>query len=449
MAERILVVDDEKSICDALAHVLKKAGCTVTTAFSGVEGIKLIESMGFDLVISDIKMEGVSGLDVLRRSLEVSPDMPVIMITAFGSIDSAVEAVRLGAADYITKPFVNEDLRMRVAKTLESRRLAAENRELKAQLSDKYDFSHVIGRSDAMKKVFSLLEKAIPASSNILITGETGTGKGLVAKTIHYNSPRKDRPFVAVNCGAIPEHLLESQLFGHKRGAFTSADRDAKGVVEGAEGGTLFLDEIGEMPLGLQVKILKLIQDREYLPVGGTAPVSLDARIIAATNQDLEKLISEGRFRQDLYYRLNVLEIEMPPLRARGDDSLFLAREFVKEFGKAAGGKVTGMDKSVERVIVNYPWPGNIRELRNVVERALVLCDGCTITSEHLPERFSQAGPGGRINPHLKEAHEEFESRYIQRICEENAGDKELTAKILGIDLATLYRKIKKYDIGC
>lgn len=446
MLEKILVIDDEKYICDAIAHILK-ADFAVTTASNGEDGIRLAESVAFDLVISDIKMDGISGLDVLERIRKLDFNLPVIMITAFGSIDSAMEAVRMGATDYITKPFVNEDLKLRVRKSLEARRLLKENIELRAKLSEKYDFSRIIGRSAAMRKALQLIEKAIPASSNLLITGETGTGKGLVAETIHYNSPRKEKTFVAVNCGAIPEQLLESQLFGHKKGAFTSADKDARGLVEEAEGGTLFLDEIGEMPLSLQVKILRLIQDREFLPVGGTKPVTVDARILAATNQDLARLVEEHRFRQDLYYRLNVIEIEIPPLRDRGEDVLLLTSHFIKHLNKESGAHVVGIDKVVERVFMDYPWPGNIRELHNVIERAVVICGCEVITLENLPERFRTSGHTGKINPHLKEAHEEFEANYIQRICAENGGDKELAAKILGVDLATLYRKIKKYDL--
>ena len=447
MPDRILVIDDEKAICEAVSHILKADGYFVTTAGSGKDGFKLLESAVFDLVISDIKIDEIGGLDILKKAKSIAPEMPVIMITAFGSIDSAVEAVRMGASDYITKPFMNEDLKLRVKKALESKRLVRENVELRAQLSEKYDFSKIIGKSEAMHRVFRLLERAIPATSNILITGETGTGKGQVAHTAHYNSPRKDRPFVSVNCAAIPEQLLESQLFGHKKGAFTSADKDARGLVLEAEGGTLFLDEIGEMPLGLQVKILKLIQDREFIPVGGTKPVTVDMRIIAATNQDLEDLIARHLFRQDLYYRLNVIEINMPPLRERVDDVIFLARHFIKEITKESGSKVAGLDKNVERVFLSYPWPGNIRELRNVIERAVVVCDSDQIVMENLSERFLHSGPGGRFNHHLKEAHEEFEASYIQKVLAENGGDKELVAKILGIDLATLYRKIKKYDI--
>ena len=452
MAEKVLVVDDEKSICDAISHILKSDGFSVTAAASGTEGMKLVESTGFDLIITDIKMDGVSGQDILKRAMEVCPDTPVVMITAFGSIESAVEAVKTGATDYITKPFLNDDLRMRVKKALDARRLVRENTELRAEIADRYDYSRIIGRSESMRRVLTLLGKAIPASSNILITGDTGTGKEQVAKTVHYNSPRKGKKFVAVNCGAIPENLLESQLFGHKKGAFTSADRDARGVVEEAEGGTLFLDEIGEMPLGLQVKILKLIQDREFLPVGGSKTLTVDARIISATNQDLEALISKNLFRSDLYYRLNVIEIHLPPLKERGDDVLLLARHFLKELCRESGDAPRcpkGIDEKVERAFLAYPWPGNIRELRNVVERAVVLCDGGHITVEHLPERFFQSGPGGRISPFLKDAHEEFEASYIHKVCGENGGDKELVAKILGIDLATLYRKLKKYDISC
>ena len=373
MPEKVLVIDDEKSICDAIAFILKSE-YTVMTAADGTEGLMLAETVGFDCIISDIKMDGVSGIDVLKRVKEMDGDVPVIMITAFGSIDSAIEAIKVGASDYVTKPFLNEDLRLRVRRALESRRLQRENRNLKAQLSEKYDFSRIIGRSPALKKALSLLDRAIPAASNILVTGETGTGKGLLAKTIHYNSPRKDKPFVAINCGAIPETLLESQLFGHKRGAFTSADRDQRGLVEEAQGGTLFLDEIGEMPVSLQVKLLKLIQDREFTPVGSTRAVPLDARIVSATNQDLETLIESHQFRQDLYYRLNVIEINMPPLRERDDDILLLARHFVGGLNQECCLNVRGMDKHVERVLLGYPWPGNIRELHNVIERAMVIC---------------------------------------------------------------------------
>jgi DNA-binding NtrC family response regulator len=449
MMEKVLIVDDEKAICDAVCHVLKGDGYSVTAAFNGAEGLKLMESVGFDLVISDIKMSGMSGLDVLKQVKQGFPETPVIMITAFGSIDSAVEAVKMGAADYITKPFLNEDLKIRVRKALEARRLMKENQSLKAELSKKYDFSEIVGFSESMRKAFRLLDRAIPAQSNLLITGETGTGKGLVAKTIHYNSPRKEMPFVSINCAAIPENLLESQLFGHKKGSFTGADRDTAGLVEEAQGGTLFLDEIGEMPLGLQVKILKLIQDREFIAVGGTKAVNVDCRIIAATNQDLERLVEEHRFRQDLYYRLNVIEINMPPLRDRGDDALLLARQFIKEIAAQSGSPVAGLSLDVERVFLNYPWPGNIRELRNVIERAVVICEGREITLENLPERFVNHRLDGKFSPHLKEAHEEFEAEYIQKVIDENAGDKELVAKILGIDLATLYRKIKRYDIKC
>lgn len=449
MSVKVLVVDDEKDICEAVSLILKSEGYSVTAATSGTEGLRLVESTGFDLVITDIKMGDVSGQDILRAVMAHAPDTPVIMITAFGSIDSAVEAVKLGATDYIAKPFLNDDLKQRVSKAIETRRLARENTELRAELSGKYDFSRIIGRSETMKKVFALLAKAIPASSNILITGDTGTGKEQVAKTIHYNSKRKDKRFVAVNCGAIPENLLESQLFGHKKGAFTSADRDATGVVEEAEGGTLFLDEIGEMPIGLQVKILKLIQDREFIPVGGTKPVMVDARIISATNQDLEALIAKNLFRSDLYYRLNVIEISLPPLKERGDDVLMLAGHFLKEFCAQAAVSPKSMDDAAKRAFMSYTWPGNIRELRNVVERAVVLCEGSTVEMEHLPDRFSASGPGGRISPFLKDAHEEFEASYIRKVCTENSGDKELVAKILGIDLATLYRKLKKYDLGC
>jgi DNA-binding NtrC family response regulator len=447
VSENVLVIDDEKSICTVISHILKADGFDVTTATSGEEGVKLLESAPFDLVISDIMMDGIGGREVLKRALEIAPGVPVIMITAYGTIDSAVELVRMGATDYIAKPFVNEDLKLRVRKAMESKRLEKENVHLREELSRKYDFSKIVGTSDSMKQVFNLMDRAIPVNSNILITGDTGTGKGVVARAIHYNGPRKGRPFIGVNCGAIPENLLESQLFGHKKGAFTSANADARGLVEEAEGGTLFLDEIGEMPLAVQVKILKLIQDKEFIPVGGTKPVTVDARVISATNKDLDKLVAEEKFRSDLYYRLDVIEIHLPPLKDRGSDVLIMARKFIREFARESGAPEKSIAPEVEAVFMKYPWPGNIRELRNVIERAVVLCDGGGISPEHLPERFQHPGHGGKFSPHLKDAHEEFESSYIQRVLNENDGDKELVAKILGIDLATLYRKIKKYDL--
>jgi len=447
LREKVLVIDDEISICTVISHILKAEGFDVTTATSGEDGVKLVESSPFDLVISDIMMEGIGGKEVLRKVLDIAPGTPVIMITAYGTIDSAVELVKMGATDYITKPFVNEDLKLRVRKSVEAKRLEKENIHLREELSKKYDFSNIVGQSDAMRQVFNLMDKAIPVNSNILITGDTGTGKGIVARAIHYNGPRKDMPFIGVNCGAIPDTLLESQLFGHKKGAFTSAVSDAKGLVEEAEGGTLFLDEIGEMPLAVQVKILKLIQDKEFIPVGGTKPVTVDARVISATNKELEKLVEQEQFRRDLYYRLNVIEVHLPPLKDRGADVLLLARRFLTEQAEDSGQKEKSLIPEVESVFMKYPWPGNIRELRNVIERAVVLCDGESVTLEHLPERFQHPGHEGKFHPHLKEAHEDFESAYIQRVMNENGGDKELVAKILGIDLATLYRKIKKYDL--
>ena len=373
----ILIVDDEKDICMALNILLSKEGYAVKEAYNGEQALDIIKKENFDIVMTDIKMDKMDGFEVLKEAQKLSPETSVVMMTAFASVGSAVEAMRSGASDYITKPFINDEIRLTIRRILQSRELQMENQILRQELSQRQTaFTNIIGSSESMQKVFSVMEKVIPNKSNILITGESGTGKGLVAQAIHEAGPRKDKPFIAINCGAIPENLLESELFGHKKGAFTSANEDKKGLITMANSGTLFLDEIGELPQALQVKLLHVIQTRELTPVGDTRVITVDVRIIAATNADLMQRVKEGRFREDLYYRLNVIEIHMPSLRERRDDIPVLIKHFMQVFAKEAGKNIKDIDYEAMQAMLAYDWPGNIRELRNTIERARFLPRG-------------------------------------------------------------------------
>jgi DNA-binding NtrC family response regulator len=441
----ILVVDDEKDICKALNIILSKEGYAVKEAYNGEEALELIGRDSFDLVMTDIKMEKVDGFEVLGQTQKISPGTSVIMMTAFASVGSAVDAMKAGAADYITKPFINDEIRLTVKKVLESNRLQMENIILRQELSQRpAAFPSIIGASDAVQKVFSIMEKVIPSKTNILITGESGTGKGLVAQAIHESGPRKDKPFISINCGAIPENLLESELFGHKRGAFTSAVDDKKGLITMANGGTLFLDEIGELPSALQVKLLHVIQTKELTPVGDTRMITVDVRVIAATNADLMQRVKEGRFREDLFYRLNVIEIRMPSLRERRDDILLIIKHYLDIFSRESGKDLRDVDYEAMQALLVYDWPGNVRELRNTLERAVVLAEGDVITIHDLPDKFRTLDIEGVSTSSLRQALDTFERDYIRRSLGENKGNKEATATKLGIDLATLYRKLKK-----
>jgi DNA-binding NtrC family response regulator len=444
----ILVVDDEKDICKALNILLSKEGYSVKEAYNGEEALELIKKENFDIVMTDIRMEKLDGFEVLKQTQKISPETTVIMMTAFASVGSAVEAMRAGAADYITKPFINDEIRLTIRRIIESRNLQMENLILRQELSQRPPaFTTIIGTSDAIQKVFSIMEKVIPTKSNILITGESGTGKGMVAEAIHASGPRKDKPFISINCGAIPENLLESELFGHKKGSFTSAIEDKKGLITMANGGTLFLDEIGELPPALQVKILNVIQTKELTPVGDTRVISVDVRIIAATNADLMQRVKEGRFREDLYYRLNVIEIKMPPLRERKDDMQPLIKHYLNVFAKETGKDIKDIDYEAMQALLAYDWPGNIRELRNTIERAVVLADGEVITIHDLTDKFRTMDIEGVSTSSLRQALDHFEMEYVRRSLAENKGNKEATATKLGIDLATLYRKLKKLKI--
>jgi DNA-binding NtrC family response regulator len=444
----ILIVDDEKDICMALNILLTKEGYAVKEAYNGEHALDRIKQENFDVIMTDIKMEKMDGFEVLKQAQKISPETSVIMMTAFASVGSAVEAMRAGAADYITKPFINDEIRLTIRRLLQSRDLQMENEILRQELSQRRQgFVNIIGSSEPMQKVFAIMEKVIPNKSNILITGESGTGKGLVAQAIHESGPRKDKPFISINCGAIPENLLESELFGHKKGAFTSANEDKKGLITMANNGTLFLDEIGELPQTLQVKLLHVIQTKELTPVGDTRVITVDVRIIAATNADLMQRVKEGRFREDLYYRLNVIEIHMPSLRERSDDIPVLIKHYMDITSKESGKNIKDIDYEAMQALLAYEWPGNIRELRNTIERAVVLSDGEMITIHDLPDKFRTLDVEGVSTSSLRQALDNFERDYIRRSLSENKGNKESTAGKLGIDLATLYRKLKKLRI--
>jgi len=444
----ILVVDDEKDICKALSIILSKEGYSVTEAYNGEQAAELLQKQTFDIVMTDIKMEKMDGFEVLKQAQTLNPGSSVIMMTAFASVGSAVEAMRAGAADYITKPFINDDIRIKIKNIVESRELRLENQILRQELSQRcISFKNIIGTSDALQKVFAVMEKVIPSKTNILITGESGTGKGLVAQAIHESGPRMDKPFISINCGAIPENLLESELFGHKKGSFTSAIEDKKGLITMANGGTLFLDEVGELPLALQVKLLNVIQNKELTPVGDIRLIAVDIRVIAATNADLMQRVKDGRFREDLFYRLNVIEIRIPSLRERKDDIPLLIKHYLKVFNDEAGKKIKDIDYEAMKAMLAYDWPGNIRELRNTLERAVVLAEGEIVTLHDLPDKFRTLDLEGIATSSLRQALDDYEREYIRRSLTESKGNKEATATRLGIDLATLYRKLKKLRI--
>jgi len=443
---KILVVDDERDICRALEFLLSREGYKVAVTYSGQDALKKIESEDFDLVISDLKMEGLDGMQVLERALNLRPNLMVILMTAFASVESAVEAMKKGASDYIVKPFINEDVKMTVRRLLEHKTVLLENIVLRQQLSQQLGYKEFVGVSPRIFEVFEVLEKVMPTRSSILLTGESGTGKGLIAEIVHSNSQRKDKPFISINCSAIPENLLESELFGYRKGAFTGAASDKKGLIVMADEGTLFLDEIGDMPMGLQAKVLKVLETGDVLPLGETKSKHVDIRLIAATNKNIEEQIRKGLFREDLYYRLNVIEVKIPSLRERKEDISVLTQHFIEKYGRENNKKVTGVTDEAMEVLMQYPWPGNIRELRNVIERAVVLSGTEKIGLTELPAKIkSQDGAKSAVT--LKDKLEQCEGRIIRETLEYSDWNKEKTARELDVDLATLYRKIKKLGI--
>ncbi len=449
----ILVADDERSLREMLEIMLTEEGYEVITASTAEKAMDILDNGAIDLVISDIKMPGASGLEVLKKSIDLNPDVPVIMITAFGSADSAVEAMKDGAYDYITKPFKIEEIKLVVAKALERRRDKEELQRLKDEIALPYQFDEMVGKSDAMAQVFQMIQKVARSRSTVLITGESGTGKELVARAIHQHSSRKDKPFLSINCGAMPEQLLESELFGHQKGAFTSANSDKKGLLEVADGGSFLLDEIGEAPLTIQVKLLRFLQEREFKRVGGVRDIQVDVRIMAATNRNLPDLIEAGLFREDLYYRLNIIPIDIPPLRNRRDDIPLLVNRFVKKFSEFDGKKIK-ISPETMKLLENYSWKGNVRELENVIERAIVLSAGDTIYSENLPDEIIKASPSlddsGWIPTEgidLEASLQAMEKKYLTKALNRAKGKKKEAAKLLNLTFRSFRYKVLKYEL--
>jgi DNA-binding NtrC family response regulator len=444
----ILLIDDDDSLRRVMEFSLTEAGHKVETAASGEEGLRLFEKVSFDAVITDITMPGLSGMDVLARVRARDANLPVIMITAYGTIENAVQAMKEGAFDYITKPFSRDELRLTLEKALRLRRLEKENVELRAEVTDRYRFESIVGSSDRIKGVLDLAGRVAGSDATVLITGERGTGKELLAKGIHFNSPRFVGPFVAVNCAAIPETLIESELFGHVKGAFTGAVKDKEGKFELADGGTILLDEIGDLRVDLQAKILRVLQERMVDRVGGSKPIPVDVRVIASTNRDVEQAIKEGKFREDLYDRINVVALHMPPLRERKEDIPLLARHFLNKFSKNAQ---VSMNEEALGVLVSYGWPGNVRELESVIERASVLKRGEIITPADLPDKLKKE-KGGIENiilnlPDDGIALEDLERSLIVKALEKHKGNQTRAAEYLGITRPTLIYRMEKYGL--
>src|SRR5215210_883620 len=444
----ILIAEDEDLMRAILSRLLEEAGYRVAAAANAEEALERFATEDVALTLTDIRMAGMDGLMLLDRIKDIDPDALLIVMTAYSSVDSAVAALRKGAYDYITKPFVNEDLLQSVKNALRQRELFSENRALRRELDRRYSFSEIIGTSPALQAVFRLVEKVANTNTNILIQGESGTGKELIARAIHHNSPRAEHPFVAVNCGALPESLLESELFGHTRGAFTGAVSNKPGLFRSAEGGTVLLDEVGEITPTMQVRLLRALQEHEVTPLGSSAAVSFDARIICATNRDLEREVAEGRFREDLYYRLNVIEIHLPPLRERREDIPLLVRSFITRTAREQQREEKMIEPEAMSALINYAWPGNVRELQNAIERAFTL-SGDRVDLDSLPPRVRDAAGGQttmRDPDRLRPTLEEIERRHIFETLASVNQDKARAANILGIDLSTLYRKLKRYD---
>jgi len=452
---RILIVDDEEVLRDVLDAVLRREGFEVVMAASGEEALSILdEDESIDLVILDIMLPGISGIDTLRSIRVSTPSLPVIIITAFSSIDGAIEAMKHGAFHYIPKPFKNEEVILTVNKALEQKRLSRENERLKEELSEKYAYANIIGKAEPMKKVYELIRLAAPSRSNILVAGESGTGKELVAKAIHHASPRARNAFVTVNSGSLPPELLESSLFGHMKGSFTGAIATKRGLFEVADGGSIFLDEIGNINLETQAKLLRVIQEKEFMRLGSVDTIKVDVRIIAATNADLTKLMAENRFREDLFYRLNVINVPLPPLRRRREDIPLLVAHFLDKYAEENKRKVRDVTPDAMRIILDHPWPGNVRELENTIERAVVLCTGDRIGVDLLPDylRFpQQTDQPAMIVPSeglsLKDAVSRYERGMILQSLEMANGVQKRAAELLQLKPSTLNEMMKRLGI--
>jgi two-component system response regulator PilR (NtrC family) len=455
--DKILVADDEQSMREFLDIMLKKEGYKVSLASNGEEVLKLAEKDIFDLILMDIRMPKLDGIAVLKKIKALSPETIVVMITAYASTDTAIKAMKEGAYDYVTKPFKVDEIKLIIRNALEKKNLQKENILLKQVVRDRYHFDNILGQSPKMLALYDLLEKVGPTKTNILIAGESGTGKELVAKAIHYNSPRKDKPFVTLNCGAIPEPLIESELFGHMKGAFTDAIATKKGLFEMADEGTIFLDEISELPLLMQVKLLRVLQDKEFKRVGGTEDIRVDVRIMSATNKDLEEAVREKRFREDLFYRLNVIQIKLPPLRDRREDIPLLVMHFLKRYSEELNKNITGISPETLRVLLNYDFPGNVRELQNIIERAVALESTQELTSQNLSSYLDQQPslkkrsidldiPNEGLD--LEKVVEELERNLLVKALDRTKGIKKKAAELLRIKFRSMRYRLEKYGLN-
>jgi DNA-binding NtrC family response regulator len=445
---QILIVDDEKIALNNLIYILKKENYEVTGTQSGARALSLLEEKEFDLILTDLKMEKVDGMQILTRSRELYPDTEVIMITGYATVDSAINAMKAGAYHYIAKPFKLDEVRKVVREALEKKKLKQENVQLKKQLDQFEEKSKIITTNSLMKHILAMVKQVAETDTNVVIAGESGTGKELFANLIHHNSPRRDGPMLTLNCGAFTEELLANELFGHEKGAFTGAETEKKGLVEMADGGTLFLDEIAEMPLPMQVKLLRVIQEKELIRLGGVQPIKVDVRFVCATNRDLQEEVKRGQFRQDLYFRINVINIEIPPLSARKEDIPLLSLHFLNKYSNLMGKDVTEIGEEAMQTLMLYDFPGNVRELENIIERGVALTRGRSIEKIHLPDDLR----GAALQTFRKKegkypSLEEMERSYIQWVLKEVGENKTEAAKYLGIDRVSLWRKLKKLGL--
>jgi DNA-binding NtrC family response regulator len=447
---RILVVDDDREMCSFLAEILGEEGYIVDAVQDGTAALDLFTRNYFDLVITDLKMPRMTGTELLRRLKEIDPECLVLLLTAFGTIDSAVDAMRAGAFHYLTKPVHTDEMLIQVERAMERRTLREELKRLRTEVQARDRLHNIIGQSEAMQKVFETVAQVSDLFANVLITGESGTGKELIARAIHFNSSRATGPFVAVNCAAIPETLLESELFGYVRGAFTDAKKDRRGLFQEATGGILFLDEISEVPLNLQAKLLRALEDKEIRPLGANQAEKVDTRVLSASNRILDDMVRQGTFRPDLYYRLNVIRIELPPLRERSEDIALLVDHFIRKFSDSARRKVTGIQGEALTALKNYSWPGNIRELEHTIERVVLLGRGSTVGIDDLPPQLAACGEsavvlGAALAKQL--TLRDLEREYIGKVLQTTQGNKTEAARILGVDRTTLYRKLEDYKL--